>query len=80
MDYKAMNNFVHICPNCLSGRYKISFIECMYKSRCMSGVPQEILASSDDPFYMAAFRSKKLKRRNRRIMHMLRAQKLIGKN
>jgi hypothetical protein len=37
------------------------------------------LASGDDPFYMAAFRSKKLKRRNRRIMHMLRAHKLIGK-
>lgn len=40
---------------------------------------EEILASGDDPFYMAAFRSKKLKRRNRRIMHMLRAHKLIGK-
>eukprot|EP00435_Cladocopium_sp_Y103_P054867 s1089_g18.t1 len=28
---------------------------------------EDILASGDDPFYMAAFRSKKLKRRNRRV-------------
>ena len=42
------------------------------------GNQQEILTAMDDPFYMAAFRSKKLKRRNRRILQKLRAHKLIG--
>lgn len=35
---------------------------------------EEIAASLDDPFYMAAFRSKKLKRRNRRMMQAIKAR------
>lgn len=40
---------------------------------------EEIAANLDDPFYMAAFRSKKLKRRNRRMMQAIKANKMIEK-
>ena len=50
----------------------------LFNSLDVWGELQEILTAMDDPFYMAAFRSKKLKRRNRRILQKLRAHKLIG--
>jgi len=40
---------------------------------------EEVVANMDDPFYMEAFRSKKLKKRNRRLLHKLRAKKMISK-
>ena len=52
----------------------------LFNSLDVWGELQEILTAMDDPFYMAAFRSKKLKRRNRRILQKLRAHKLIGTN